>query len=80
MRESLRIIHFCIENMPKGPILSDNYKIRPPSRNEIKNSMEAIIHHFKYFTEGFDVPKSKIYVGTEAPKGEFGVFFSFRWF
>lgn len=74
MRESLRIIKFCIENMPKGRIKSDNQKITPPSRIEMKNSMEALIHHFKYYSEGFPVASNKTYVATEAPKGEFGVF------
>jgi NADH:ubiquinone oxidoreductase subunit D len=74
MRESLKIIKFCIENMPKGRIKSDNQKLTPPSRIEMKNSMEALIHHFKYYSEGFPVAPNKTYVATEAPKGEFGVF------
>ena len=74
MRESLRIINFCIKNMPLGLIKSDNKKLSPPSRLEMKNSMEALIHHFKYYSEGFLVPKNRTYVSTEAPKGEFGVF------
>jgi NADH dehydrogenase (ubiquinone) Fe-S protein 2 len=74
MRESLRIINFCLNHMPEGLIKSDDYKFNPPSRNEMKNSMEALIHHFKYYTEGFKVKKNKVYVATEAPKGEFGVF------
>lgn len=73
MRESLRIIRFCIENMPEGLVKSDDKKVTPPSRLEMKNSMEALIHHFKYFTEGFNVPKGRTYTSTEAPKGEFGV-------
>lgn len=74
MRESLRIIRFCIENLPLGTIQTEDKKLTPPSRSEMKNSMEALIHHFKYFTEGFTVPKGRTYVATEAPKGEFGVF------
>jgi NADH:ubiquinone oxidoreductase subunit D len=74
MRESLKIIKFCIENIPQGKIKIDNQKITPPSRAEMKNSMEALIHHFKYYSEGFPVPLNKTYVATEAPKGEFGVF------
>ena len=74
MRESLKIIRFCTQNMPKGPVQSDDRKNTPPSRIEAKNSMEALIHHFKYYSEGFSIPKNKVYVGTEAPKGEFGIF------
>lgn len=74
MRESLRIIRFCIENLPLGTIQTEDKKLTPPSRSEMKNSMEALIHHFKYFTEGFTVPKGRTYIATEAPKGEFGVF------
>jgi NADH:ubiquinone oxidoreductase subunit D len=73
MRESLRIIRFCVNNMPEGLVNSDDKKVTPPSRLEMKNSMEALIHHFKYFTEGFNVPKGRTYTSTEAPKGEFGV-------
>lgn len=74
MRQSLRIMHFCIQNMPAGNIKLDDKKISPPSRLEMKNSMEALIHHFKYFTQGFDVPAGTSYTAVEAPKGEFGVF------
>jgi NADH:ubiquinone oxidoreductase subunit D len=74
MRESLKIINFCINNMPKGLIKSNNKKLTPPSRLEMKNSMEALINHFKYYSEGFIIPKNRIYIATEAPKGEFGVF------
>jgi NADH:ubiquinone oxidoreductase subunit D len=74
MRQSLRIINFCIANLPSGLIKTDDKKITPPSRLEMKNSMESLIHHFKYFTQGFDVPKGNTYVTVEAPKGEFGVF------
>lgn len=74
MRQSLYIIDFCINTMPEGPIKTDNKKITPPTRIEMKNSMEALIHHFKYFSEGILVPKGRVYIATEAPKGEFGVF------
>jgi NADH dehydrogenase (ubiquinone) Fe-S protein 2 len=74
MRESLRIIDFCIKNMPEGIIKTDDKKIVPPSKTEMKKSMEALIHHFKYYTQGFNVPKGRTYTATEAPKGEFGVY------
>lgn len=73
MRQSLRIMNFCIQNMPTGLIKTDDKKVTPPSRLEIKNSMESLIHHFKYFTQGFDIPKGTVYVAVEAPKGEFGI-------
>jgi NADH:ubiquinone oxidoreductase subunit D len=74
MRQSLRIILYCINNIPSGLIKYDDKKITPPSRIEMKNSMESLIHHFKYYTQGFDVPKGSTYTTVEAPKGEFGVF------
>jgi NADH:ubiquinone oxidoreductase subunit D len=74
MRQSLRIINFCLNEIPQGLIKTDDKKITPPSRLEMKNSMESLIHHFKYFTQGFDVPQNVTYVAVEAPKGEFGVF------
>jgi len=73
MRQSLNIIEFCIKHIFPGSIYSDDKKLTPPSRNEIKNSMEGLINHFKYFTEGINVPSGRVYVSTEAPKGEFGV-------
>ena len=73
MRESLRIILQCINDMPEGSIKSDDRKISPPSRIEMKNSMEALIHHFKLYSEGFYVPKGEAYSAVEHPKGEFGV-------
>nr|YP_009688820.1 NADH dehydrogenase subunit 7 [Cafileria marina]QEF30244.1 NADH dehydrogenase subunit 7 [Cafileria marina] len=73
MRESLRIVNFCIKNIPNGLIKSDNKKVTPPSKFEMKNSMESLINHFKYFSEGVVVPKNRTYVATEAPKGEFGL-------
>jgi len=74
MRESLSIIKQCIENMPEGPIKIDDKKITAPFRNDVKNSMESLIHHFKFYTEGVCVPRGETYAATEAPKGEFGVF------
>jgi len=73
MRQALRIIQQCINKMPPGPVKVDDHKIVPPPRNEMKKSMEALIHHFKLFTEGYTVPKGEVYVAVEAPKGEFGV-------
>lgn len=74
MYQSLRIIKQCIEKMPEGPIKTLDRKISPPPRAEMKHSMEALIHHFKLYTEGYHVPKGEIYAAVEAPKGEFGVF------
>jgi len=74
MKQSLSIIEQCLEKIPSGKIKTSDSKISPPSRFEIKSSMESIIHHFKYYTNGFDVPENEVYIGTEAPKGEFGVF------
>ncbi len=73
MRQSLRIIRQCLERMPAGPVASDDRKVVPPPRAEMKRSMEALIHHFKLYTEGFRVPEGEVYVATESPKGEFGV-------
>jgi len=74
MRQSLRIIRQCIKEMPGGRIATLDRKIAPPSRTEMKRSMEALIHHFKLYTEGFHVPAGEAYVATESPKGEFGVY------
>ena len=74
MRQSLRIIDQCIAKMPLGPVLAKNNKVTPPKRGEMKNSMEALIHHFKLYTEGFHVPEGESYTAVEAPKGEFGVY------
>ena len=74
MRESVKIIKECIKKMPTGPVKTIDGKISPPKREYLKNSMEALIHHFKLFSEGFRVPKGEIYTAVEAPKGEFGVF------
>jgi len=74
MRQSLKIIYQCLARIQVGSIKSDDYKYNPPSRFEMKNSMEALIHHFKYFTEGFVLPHGETYTAIEAPKGEFGVY------
>jgi len=74
MRQSLRIIHQCIEKMPLGPVLAEDHKVTPPRRDDMKTSMEALIHHFKLYTEGFHVPAGSTYTAVEAPKGEFGVY------
>ena len=74
MRESIKIIKDCIKRMPLGPVKSIDGKITPPKKKDLKNSMEALIHHFKLFSEGFRVRESEIYTAVEAPKGEFGVY------
>ena len=74
MRESLKIIRQCIEQMPAGRHATLDRKVSPPSRGEMKRSMEALIHHFKLYTEGIHVPAGEAYVATESPKGEFGIF------
>ena len=74
LRQSLRIIDQCIGDMPGGSCKSDDRKITPPRRADMKNSMEALIHHFKLFTEGYHVPVGETYTAVEAPKGEFAVY------
>ena len=74
MRESVKIINQCLTSLPKGPVKAMDAKITPPSKKEIKDSMEALIHHFKLFTEGYRVDADEIYTAVEAPKGEFGVY------
>ena len=74
MRESIKIIKDCIKNIPSGPVKSIDGKLTPPKREDLKNSMEALIHHFKLFSEGYRVPKGEVYTAVEAPKGEFGVY------
>ena len=78
MRQSVRIMKQCIErlNSPagQGPVLSADHKVTPPRRADMKTSMEALIHHFKLYTEGFRVPEGEVYAAVEAPKGEFGVY------
>ena len=74
MRQSLKIIRQCINEMPSGPVASLDRKVVPPKRGEMKRSMEALIHHFKLYTEGYKVPEGEVYAAVEAPKGEFGVY------
>lgn len=74
MRQSIKIIKQVIEKMPEGAIKTSDRKISPPPRAEMKQSMEAMIHHFKLYTEGYHVPKGETYCAVEAPKGEFGVY------
>jgi len=74
MYESLKIMQQAIEKMPKGPVRTDDRKVAAPPRGEMKRSMEALIHHFKLFTEGFHVPAGETYSVVETPKGEFGVY------
>ncbi|KAJ3330593.1 NADH dehydrogenase [ubiquinone] iron-sulfur protein 2 [Blyttiomyces sp. JEL0837] len=74
MRQSLRIIGQCLQQMPEGPVKVDDYKIVPPPRATMKESMEALIHHFKLYSEGYSVPPGETYTAIEAPKGEFGVY------
>ncbi|HVZ04193.1 NADH-quinone oxidoreductase subunit D [Hyphomicrobium sp.] len=78
MRESVKLMKQCCERLKsaegQGPHVADNKKVVPPKRAEMKRSMEALIHHFKLYTEGFHVPPGEVYAAVEAPKGEFGVF------
>ncbi|MBI1985697.1 MAG: NADH-quinone oxidoreductase subunit D, partial [Rhodospirillales bacterium] len=74
MHESVRIIKQCVDDMPGGPYKADDHKISPPRRAEMKQSMEALIHHFKLYTEGYRVPEGEVYAAVEAPKGEFAVY------
>jgi NADH-quinone oxidoreductase subunit D len=74
MYQSIKLIKQCIAQMPTGPIKTDDRKIAPPPRAEMKRSMTALIHHFKLYTEGYHVPAGEVYMSVEAPKGEFGVY------
>jgi NADH-quinone oxidoreductase subunit D len=78
MRQSIRIMKQCLKKLRseegKGPVTVDDHKIVPPRRGEMKRSMEALIHHFKLYTEGYHVPEGDVYAAVEAPKGEFGVY------
>jgi NADH-quinone oxidoreductase subunit D len=78
MRQSTRIMKQCLEKLRspagQGPVTVDDHKIVPPKRAEMKQSMEALIHHFKLYTEGYHVPAGEVYAAVEAPKGEFGVY------
>jgi NADH-quinone oxidoreductase subunit D len=74
MRQAVRIIRQAIDNLPDGPVKVNDRKVAPPTRGEMKDSMEALIHHFKLYTEGYHVPAGETYTAVEAPKGEFGVY------
>jgi NADH-quinone oxidoreductase subunit D len=74
MRESLKIMRQCLRDMPAGPVRIPDQKITPPTRAEMKRSMEALIHHFKLYTEGVHVPEGEVYAAIESSKGEFGVY------
>ncbi|MCJ2181147.1 NADH-quinone oxidoreductase subunit D [Novosphingobium sp. 1949] len=74
VRQSAKIMKQCLAQMPEGPIMTTDRKVGPPKRGEMKSSMESLIHHFKLYTEGFHVPEGEVYVATESPKGEFGVY------
>jgi NADH-quinone oxidoreductase subunit D len=74
MRQSTSLMKQCIEKMEAGPVSSTDGKIVPPKRGQMKRSMEALIHHFKLYTEGYHVPAGEVYAAVEAPKGEFGVY------
>ena len=74
MRESLRIIEWCINTIEIGPIKIADYKFVSPPRIEMRKSMESLIHHFKLYTEGFTLANNDVYSSIEAPKGEFGIF------
>jgi NADH-quinone oxidoreductase subunit D len=74
VRQSARIMKQCLNEMPEGPVITLDRKVAPPKRGEMKRSMEALIHHFKLYTEGYHVPAGDVYVATESPKGEFGVY------
>jgi len=74
MRQSLRIVRQCLKELPQGAVMTDDHKVAPPKRSEMKMSMEALIHHFKLYTEGYHVPAGETYTAIETPKGEFGVY------
>ncbi len=74
MRQSLRIVQQALDKLPYGPVRSNNRKFVPPPRSELGTSMEAVIHHFKLWTEGFDMPEGSVYVAAESPRGVLGVY------
>jgi NADH dehydrogenase I D subunit len=74
MKESLKIIEYCLHYLPEGPVKVNDFKIMPPARSIMKYSMEALIHHFKLYTEGYCIPTGEAYFVVEAPKGEFGIY------
>jgi NADH:ubiquinone oxidoreductase subunit D len=73
MRESINIIEQCLNQIPNGLIKTNLTKYVAPTRKNMKTNMESLIHHFKYFSEGFPILPKKTYISTEAPKGEFGI-------
>jgi len=73
-RQSLRIVQQALDRLPKGPVMTDDRKVAPPPRSELGTSMEAVIHHFKLWTEGFSAPKGAVYMPVESPRGELGVY------
>jgi len=73
-RQSMRILDQALQKLPKGPVMTSDRKVAPPPRSELGRSMEAVIHHFKLWTEGFNAPKGEVYVAVESPRGELGVF------
>lgn len=74
MRQSLNIVQQCLNKTPAGPIKADNQKVTAPSRLQVKQSMEGLIHHFKHYSEGILIEAAEAYTAVEAPKGEFGVY------
>ncbi len=74
LRQSVKLVRQCLDQMPSGPVMTENRKVAPPPRAEMKQSMEALIHHFKLYSEGYHVPEGETYTAVEAPKGEFGVY------
>ena len=74
MKESAGLIEQCLNKIPTGKFKTDDSKLTSPAKNDIKQSMESLIHHFKMYTQNINVPANETYVGTEAPKGEFGVY------
>jgi NADH-quinone oxidoreductase subunit D len=74
LRQSVKIVRQALDKLPYGPVRSNNRKFVPPPRSELGRSMEAVIHHFKLWTEGFTAPKGSVYATAESPRGELGVF------
>lgn len=74
MRQSVKLIQQCVEKMPEGPVVTEDTRVGPPKRGLMKHSMEALINHFKLYSEGYHVPAGETYTAVEAPKGEFGVY------
>ena len=74
IKQSIKLLEQCLNRIPDGPVKTDDRKIAPPKRSEMKESMEALIHHFKLYSEGYSVPAGETYTAVEAPKGEFGIY------